>query len=149
MAETVVCRMEGKAADHFEKVTNAEPGAALIFKCSRKDAKIIVDDYFDSISPGDLAEELAGDNRLVIYRCGWKLPDQSNRAAPANLLVWFNPVESSDISIKRTYYPTMMDLLQKYPMLFKREYQINNVADFSEDWLKKQNYLLHFDSDLK
>lgn len=145
MAADTVCRLtqEGEHAIH-ELLASNEILQGVSLKCSLRTKEVTVEHVLHNTHPEQLVEdaELAGEQRIVIYKCGWKVPsDPDGKTVPSQIIVWFNPAETSDIKLQRCYGPTAEDLCQRVLKgHFKRTYQINNAEDFTSKWLESQNY---------
>ena len=146
MAADIVCSLDSESEQALNRLLNSENIlSSVVLKCSMRTAQISLDEEFDRLTPEQLVDDanLAGEMRIVVYKCGWKVPsDPHGKVVSSQMLLWFNPAETSDIALKRTYGPTVDHLARIYASFFKRSYQINNASDFTKTWLESQNYSL-------
>src|SRR3989338_313381 len=144
MASDIVCNLDKEAEQALHNLFQNDSGqSAVVLKCSMRTATVSVDEVLEGVTPQQLVEDadLAGEMRIVAFKCGWRVPsDPHGKVVPSQVLLWFNPAETSDIALKRTYGPTVDHMADAFKSFFKRSYQINNCADFTTEWLKSQNY---------
>uniref|UniRef100_A0A336MIW9 cytidine deaminase n=1 Tax=Culicoides sonorensis TaxID=179676 RepID=A0A336MIW9_CULSO len=132
---TTICDISDDVKEELKKFRFSKSNnAALILKVDREKKLIVVDELIEDVSLEDLQEQLPSHQpRYIIY--SYKMIHDDARVSLPMVFIYFTPRDSQvDLQVM---YAGMKVALQKEADL-TRVYEIRDLDDLTEDWLKEK-----------
>jgi len=131
-----MCDITQEVKDELRKFRFAKnnESSALILKVDREKQIIVVDEYLEEVSVEELQEQLPSHQpRFIVY--SYKMVHEDDRISYPMCFIFYTPRDSM-MELQMLYARSKL-LLQKEADL-TRSYEIREIEDFTEDWLREK-----------